>query len=242
MRRFSKYLHNFINLVESLTGNQISTGFIRILETFILVCIIAHWTASIFYYIGRLENEGTDATLDPTKCYERQDCSWILNQFGSDEDLGEGNTNNAYRYLISFYWALYTISTTGYGNIKLVSESEKVFAMFAMIIGAILCDAGITAILTALIENTDHQAGSNNRRIDCTKKYMTLALEGDEDTQNQVIDFFHYEDNKLGNIDSEKILSSLGSSLRLSVVTAHCENALVQSHIIGGFSRGVICR
>jgi len=161
--------------METITGNQISTGVIRITETFMLVCVIAHWTASIFYYIGRLENEAVDLETDP--CNERGDCSWILNHFGTAEPVGEGESN-ANRYLISFYWALYTISTTGYGNITLVKENEKLFAMVAMIVGAILCDAGITAILTALIENKDHQAGSNNRRIDCAKKYVaTWAFE-----------------------------------------------------------------
>ena len=239
VKRFSKYLRNFFNLVESFTGNQISTGVMRIVETFVLVCMIAHWTASIFYYIGRLENESAGLSSDGNPCYDRKDCSWVLKQFGS-ESSEEGGTYSG-KYLTSFYWALYTISTTGYGNITLVTDQEKLFAMVAMIIGAILCDAGITAILTALIENKDHQAGSNNRRIDCAKKYMTLALEGDMDTQNQVIDYFIYEDSKLENIDSEEILSSLGSSLRLEVVTAHCEDALVKSHIIGNFSRGVIC-
>jgi len=113
--------------------------------------------------------------------------------------------------------------------------------MVAMIIGAILCDAGITAVLTALIEKKDHQAGSNNRRITCAKKYMTTAMEGEEDSQNYVIEYFIYEDTKLKNIDSEKILDQLSWGLRLETVSSHCEKILIRSEIIGTFSRGVIC-
>ena len=69
--------------------------------------------------------------------------------------------------------------------------------MVTMIIGAIICDAGITAVLTALIENKDHQAGTNYRRLDCAKRYMTMTLEGNMKDHNAVVDFFHYEDTEV---------------------------------------------
>ena len=53
----------------------------------------------------------------------------------------------------------------GYGSVPCNTIAERIFAMMAMIVGAVICDAGITAVLTSLISNKDEQAGTNNRRI-----------------------------------------------------------------------------
>lgn len=39
-------------------------------------------------------------------------------------------------YLIAFYWATMTVSTIGYGDIALVTQAERVYAICCMIIGA----------------------------------------------------------------------------------------------------------
>tara|TARA_B110000971_G_C19915430_1_gene456582 strand:- start:397 stop:876 length:480 start_codon:yes stop_codon:yes gene_type:complete len=121
IKKFSKYFHNFVEMVESLTGNQVATGKIRLFEMFLLVSVVAHWLACIFCYIGRLENEMVDFETDETKCYFRRDCSWMLNHFP------DGQESTTQMYLVSFYWALYTISTTGYGNISLMHQVSATY-------------------------------------------------------------------------------------------------------------------
>ena len=58
------------------------------------------------------------------------------------------------QYITSFYWALYTLTTVGYGNIQLSSMLEKLFAIFVMIVGFIICGT-LSAVLNSIIESFD---------------------------------------------------------------------------------------
>ena len=231
MNRFSQYLSNLVDLVEWLVDYRATNGSIRIFEMFIGVLFIAHWMASMFFLIGRLLQEDDKV-------------SWL--EVNNMSNATEWNYTPAelrgHQYILALYWAFYTISTTGYGNVSLGHNAERIFAMMCMIVGAIICDAGITAVLTALIENRDHQAGTNSRRLECAKKYMTQVLMGKADKQNAVLEYFHYEDTELENIDAMETLNKLSEPLKLKVITRHCEDILLSSEVIGKrFSRGVVC-
>mmetsp|Transcript_50913 Transcript_50913/g.61288 ORF Transcript_50913/g.61288 Transcript_50913/m.61288 type:complete len:119 (+) Transcript_50913:658-1014(+) len=109
------------------------------------------------------------------------------------------------RYLQSCYWSLYTVTTVGYGSVPIISNGERIFAMIVMCVGAVICDAGITAVLTSIIAANDHQAGTNSRRIECSKQYMksnsiptTLC--------KKIISFYNYADTELRNVNEEEII------------------------------------
>jgi hypothetical protein len=186
-----------------------------------------------YYFIGRQIDERGDSSW-----LSIQDMSNLNRSFTSDAEAAEFEMS---QYVTSFYWALYTISTTGYGNVKPSQNSEMIFCMICMVVGAIVCDAGITAVLTSLIENRDHQAGTNSRRLECCKRYMTHALAGDTRVQGQVLDFFNYEDTELHNIDSETVLQQIGAGLRLAKVSIDCEKVLLKSEVVGKYEHGVVC-
>jgi hypothetical protein len=131
------------------------------------------------------------------------------------------------------------VTTIGYGSIPIRANVERIFAMVVMIGGAVICDAGITAILTSIIHNRDQQSGENNRRIQCTSKFMsTCGL--NEDIKNRVLDYYRYDDAELGNIDENEILTDLSSALREEVLGYFCYDALRRSDISHDFSDGAI--
>ncbi len=70
--------------------------------------------------------------------------TWIIADEMEEEPMGR-------RYLRSFYWSLYTITTIGYGSVPIVTIGERVLAMFAMAVGAVICDAGLTAVLASIL-------------------------------------------------------------------------------------------
>ena len=111
--------------------------------------------------------------------------------------------------------------------------------MIAMAIGAVICDAGITAVLTSIISNKDHQAGTNNRRVQCSKRFM-ISNCFKIDLQNRVLDFYSYADGELQNINENEILRDLSTSLKNEVISYFCFESLKTSNIFRGFSEGAI--
>ncbi len=247
IRRFGKYLSNFIEAVTSRSKIVVSTGSLRIFQIGFFVVCLCHWFACAYHYIGTKSDTSYN---------------WIV----VDDSIG---TTMGLRYLRSFYWALYTgkllcainshrlghfhfhgfylcvicsffsVTTIGYGAIPVVTNSERVFAMIAMAIGAVICDAGITAVLTSIISNKDHQAGTNNRRVQCSKRFM-ISNCLTTDLQNRVLDFYSYADGELQNICENEILGDLSTSLKNEVLAYFCFGPLKTSHMLRGFSEGAI--
>ncbi len=90
--------------------------------------------------------------------------------------VGRTSVSNATRseqYLVSFYWAAYTISTVGFGDINLLGRPFLlVFAMVVSLLGAVLCGAGITAILTFHLDGLDQASGHQRLKQKCAETFM----------------------------------------------------------------------
>lgn len=76
-----------------------------------------------------------------------------------------------FTHLTSMHMIL--VTTVGFGDVSPQRDVERLYAIVAMFLGAILCDAGLTAILTALIDSLDSKAGENVALSECFKQYMT---------------------------------------------------------------------
>ena len=226
VRRLGPYLDDFVDFYATKTGKTLSTAFLRISQMFLGVLILCHWVACAFHLIGdvSLSSDDSNATTAPA--------NWLVEDGTAGEHAGG-------RYLRSFFWALYTTSTIGYGSVRVVSIAERLFAMAAMVVGAVVCDAGITAVLTSIIINRDHQASTNSRRIQCSQCYMKSNFVS-SDIQDQVLDYYSYADTKLQNIDESCILGDLSPSLRGQILSHFCFLPLRSSPLLEEFSDGAL--
>jgi len=111
--------------------------------------------------------------------------------------------------------------------------------MVVMAAGAVICDAGITAILTSIISIRDQQAGTNNRKIQCLKRFMKTSMIG-QDVQDRVLDFYHYTNTELGNIREDELLEDLSASLRSDVLIFFCFAPLRASELLSDLPDGAI--
>lgn len=246
LKHVAKYLESLRGLIKDQLKLNVSGDLVYLTLLLAINIILCHWLACGFYVLGRYElshaSRGSHSKL------------LSFNRIFKNEDVGcakyEGHnvwicTNDATRgpaterWLKAFYWALYTCSTIGYGAISVESIAEKVLSVVAMIVGAMVCDAGITAVLTAFIEHRDHQAGSNKRRSVCAKKLLAASSVPD-DVQRSVFAFFDYCDLELANLEEQAVLNELNTALRNRILQRAAHTKLCDSLTFGGHEAGVV--
>ena len=75
------------------------------------------------------------------------------------------------RYCASIYWAFTTMTTVGYGDINTSNDTERVFCIFAMLVGASVFGYVIGNV-TVMMESFDMQAAFLHEKMDRVKEYL----------------------------------------------------------------------
>ena len=76
-----------------------------------------------------------------------------------------------YKYRVALYWAFTTMTTVGYGDIAIVNNTERLVAMFAMIVGG-ACFGYIIGGVTSILENLDLSSKTHNEKMDAVEEYL----------------------------------------------------------------------
>lgn len=129
--------------LENLINIKIGVNKLRVAYTLLVILYITHIIACLFSYIGMYELHHTHDGI-----------GWI-----EANDLSR--MSYSFIYLRAYYFALYTVTTVGYGSMNIVTNTERLFALCVMILGSILT-AALSAMLSTLVETAD-KASSNLR-------------------------------------------------------------------------------
>ncbi len=186
-----------------------------------------HVVACLFVYIGFAELEwyysthtynadSTDVGGDGASMEYPKYVSWI---WSNDVDLLWYSAGQV--YLRAYYWGAYTVITVGYGSISLVTNMERIFAMAAMTVGAIVCNAGIAAVLGHIIGNVDRMAGTCRRNLESALQFLK-SRKMSRSSQKVAVAYNHYLARELGNVihESEDFFL-LSDSIRTQFIY-HC--------------------
>ena len=145
------------------------------------ILFLAHWISCgrsfIFWAQGVRCDEFTDLYYE--------ECS-------RDSVPGNSTADVTFQYIRSSYFTMYTLTTVGYGNVSVRSDIDMLYAVFVMLVGALLCDAGITAIIISIIEDRDFKEARDRREDDCVERYM-VTKHLDDDLRNSILEFYDYK-------------------------------------------------
>ena len=158
----------------------------------------------------------------------------------------QGNTLSStspnVQYSVSLYWSRYTLTTVGYGDIYPKTTIETVWAIFIMMLAALLCDAGITAILAHLIDTLDRKSAMINQNIQRVRKYFAIRALPEKVSLHLKKCYASTQYDEC-NINESLILKSLPLSLKHEILVTtmwetfstsnplYNENAIHEAHI-----------
>ena len=204
--RIAKIKRILLKIEDYVASSSIAT----LLVMFRLVSVIffiAHWTACWWYFIGSIE------MLDnPT--------TWIRENRIDNKPLFD-------KYVASLYWSFTTMTTVGYGDIVPFTISEKIYAMFSMVVACGVFAYTIGSI-GSLVSKRNAVENAYREQVIAVNRYMRKKSLP-QDLQFRVRRYLEYvwEHKKNNNLDEKQILGMLSEPLR-DEIYAHIHGVVIR--------------
>ncbi len=132
------------------TNIHLNPALVRMFKLIIVIILITHWVACIWFMIGSWESTTGN--------------SWL------NSNSLESATRRT-KYINSLYWAITTLTTVGYGDITPATEVEIIFTLIVMFLG-ISMYAYIIGNVSSLISNLDAAKARYREKLGQIKTYM----------------------------------------------------------------------
>ncbi|CAD8072120.1 unnamed protein product [Paramecium primaurelia] len=209
-------------IVKLLNLSVIQREIISLINLVITINLIAHFMACIWHYIGMttIENEKN---------------SWIL-----EKNLQ--NDTKQVRYIFSYYWAIVTMITVGYGDIIPQNHVEAFSCIFLMLLSCAVFTFSLNSVGT-IVQNINKQKRQFQEMLRILTSYMKQHSIPDQ-LQSRARSYLEYrciKRNQQSKYHLQSILEQLSSFLQQELMLNVFKNLLQDCKIIShNFSEDTI--
>lgn len=149
-------------------------------------------------------------------------CHWMAS-FGAAVDGGnldyyfkESGVTSGQRYIAAMYWAMTTLSTVGYGDIIPKSDSERLYAMLAMVVGGAFYGY-IVGCVTSIVADMDLNARAFYDRMDLIQSWLDCHDDIPKLLRRRARKHFKVTLMQKSAIDDSAVVNELSPELRADI-------------------------
>ena len=202
LRYITELLENVfaVMLKVGININESGRHFLKMIG---MVLLTAHFSACMFIFMSSMYgNNGNQS-------------SWLT--FNNIEGSIVSTTPSNVQYSVSLYWSLYTLTTVGYGDIYPQTSIETSWAILIMMLAALLCDAGVTAILSHLVDTLDRKSALLNQNVKRMGNYLKARSIPDK-TFNRLKKYYANTQLNQHGVNETQIFKLLPISLKHEIL------------------------
>jgi len=179
---------------------DLNLTFLRICQMVLQLIFLAHILGCFWFYIASLTG------------IDHETVTWV----SAYDDGSAIDAPPQKQYLYSLYWALTTLTTVGYGDITPTNDPERLYSLFALLVGALVFGYMLSSI-GSLVAAIDRQAALSEEKMDEVKEYMRWRRLP-RDLVMRMRRYYTYYYSRKTAFDESQILGALTPALRFEVI------------------------
>ena len=121
---------------------KLNASLMKLLQFFFSMFVVTHITGCVWLYVAKMYDYGPE--------------TWVT-ELQLDQD------NKERQYLFSFYWAISTISTVGFGDVHAYNPAEKIFSIAWMCIGVGFYSYTVGALSSIMTDSNSKKANLQDK-------------------------------------------------------------------------------
>ncbi|CAI9546748.1 unnamed protein product [Staurois parvus] len=200
----------------------------------VVFALLAHWVACIWYFIGQQEIESNQSEV-PEIGWLQELARRLETPYYMGRKIGGPSSRSS--YITSLYFALSSLTSVGFGNVSANTDTEKIFSICIMLIGALM-HALVFGNVTAIIQRLYARRFLYHSRTRDLRDY--IRIHGiPKPLKQRMLEYVQTTWAVNNGIDTNELLHSLPDELRADIAM-HLNKDLLQMPLFALASRGCL--